>query len=231
MTFLSVFFNVALAGAAAASLEGRSIGVREALGISWKRVGRIAQWALLAAGVGFILEQLASRIPGAGRLASWLIGTAWSLATIFAAPLLALEGPGPVETAKQSFGLIKGKWGEGITGLGSRHCHSPPGRSLLSPSTATPTGHRARARSTRQTSRNRSAVAATATDPGAHPKDVPGSARRPASGLHPVALYPNRRIRVPPRSRTRAPRPGAQRRRRGAYACGRSRQHSPEVPR
>jgi Family of unknown function (DUF6159) len=117
MTFLSVFFNVALAGAAAASLDGRPIGVREALGISWKRVGRIAQWSLLAAGVGLILEQLASRIPGAGRLASWLLGAAWSLATIFAVPLLALEGAGPLATAKESVHLIKSKWGEGITGL------------------------------------------------------------------------------------------------------------------
>jgi Family of unknown function (DUF6159) len=119
MTFLSVFFNVALAGAAAASFEGRPIGVREALGISWKRVGRIAQWSLLAAGVGLILEQIASRIPGAGRLASWLLGAAWSLATIFAVPLLALEGAGPLETAKESVHLIKSKWGEGVTGLAS----------------------------------------------------------------------------------------------------------------
>ena len=117
MTFLSVFFNVALAGAAAASFEGRPIGVREALGISWKRVGRIAQWSLLAAGVGLVLDQIASRIPGAGRLASWLLGAAWSLATIFAVPLLALEGAGPLETAKESVHLIKNKWGEGITGL------------------------------------------------------------------------------------------------------------------
>ncbi|HVO53310.1 MAG TPA: DUF6159 family protein [Solirubrobacterales bacterium] len=117
MTFLGVFFNVALAGAAAASFDGRPIGVREALGISWKRLGRIAQWSLLAAGVGLVLEQLASRIPGAGRLASWLLGAAWSLATIFAVPLLALEGPGPLETAKQSVRLIRGKWGEGVTGL------------------------------------------------------------------------------------------------------------------
>jgi len=92
MTFLSVFFNVALAGAAAASFDGQPIGVREALGISWKRLGRIAQWSLLAAGVGMLLEQIASRVPGAGRLASWLLGAAWSLATIFAVPLLALEG-------------------------------------------------------------------------------------------------------------------------------------------
>ncbi len=117
MTFLSVFFNVALAGAAAASFDGRPIGVREALGISWKRMGRIAQWSLLAAGVGLLLEQIASRIPGAGRLASWLLGAAWSLATIFAVPLLALEGAGPLETAKESVHLIKSKWGEGITGL------------------------------------------------------------------------------------------------------------------
>ncbi len=117
LTFLSVFFNVALAGAAAASFDGQPIGVREALGISWKRLGRIAQWSLLAAGVGLILEQLASRIPGAGRLASWLLGAAWSLATIFAVPLLALEGAGPLETAKESVHLIKSKWGEGITGL------------------------------------------------------------------------------------------------------------------
>ena len=119
MTFLSVFFNVALAGAAAASFDGRPIGVREALGISWKRLGRIAQWSLLAAGVGLILEQIASRIPGVGRLASWLLGAAWSLATIFAVPLLALEGAGPLKTARESVHLIKRKWGEGITGLAS----------------------------------------------------------------------------------------------------------------
>jgi hypothetical protein len=117
LTFLSVFFNVALAGAAAASFDGRPIGVREALGISWTRLGRIAQWSLLAAGVGLVLEQIASRIPGAGRLASWLLGAAWSLATIFAVPLLALEGAGPLETAKESVHLIKSNWGEGITGL------------------------------------------------------------------------------------------------------------------
>jgi hypothetical protein len=117
LTFISVFFNVALAGAAAAHFDGHPIGVREALGISWRRVGRIAQWALLAAGVGLILEQLVSRIPFAGRLASWLVEAAWSVATIFAVPLLALEGRGPIETAKESIDLIKGKWGEGITGL------------------------------------------------------------------------------------------------------------------
>jgi len=117
LTFLSVFFNVALAGAAVARFEGRPIDLRQALGISFNRLGRIAQWSLLAAGVGIALEQIASRIPGAGRLASWLLGAAWGLATIFAVPLLVLKGAGPFDTAKESVRLIKTKWGEGITGL------------------------------------------------------------------------------------------------------------------
>lgn len=117
LTFISVYFNVALAGAAAAHFEGHPIGVREALAISWERKGRIAQWALLAAGVGLVIDQLVSRIPFGGRIFAWLADAAWSVATIFAVPLLAFEGRGPIETAKESVHLIKGKWGEGITGL------------------------------------------------------------------------------------------------------------------
>jgi hypothetical protein len=117
LTFISVFFNVALAGAAAAHFDGHPIDVREALAISWKRVGRIAQWALLAAGVGLVLDLLVSRIPFAGRFAAWLLDAAWSVATIFAVPLLAFDGRGPIDTAKDSIHLVKGKWGEGITGL------------------------------------------------------------------------------------------------------------------
>jgi hypothetical protein len=117
LTFVSVFFNVALAAAASAHFDGHPIGVGEALGISFKRLGRIAQWSLLAAGVGLILERIASLIPGASWLASWLLGAAWSLATIFAVPLLALEDRGPLDTAKESVRMIRHRWGEGITGL------------------------------------------------------------------------------------------------------------------
>lgn len=96
MTFLSVFFNVALAGAAAASIDGRPIGIREALDISWKWVGRSVQWSLLAAGVSQSWSRSPHEFPAPG-LASWLLGAAWSLATIFAVPLLALEGAGPLK--------------------------------------------------------------------------------------------------------------------------------------
>jgi len=117
LTFVSVFFNVALTAAAAAGLEGRQIGIAAALGESWKRVGRIAGWALLATIVGILLEQIVSRIPGAGRVVSWLMGAAWALCTIFAVPLLVVEEAGPLDAARGSVRLIRSKWGEGLTGL------------------------------------------------------------------------------------------------------------------
>lgn len=117
LTFVGVFFNVALTAAASAALEGRWIGVGGALEEAWSRVGRIAQWALLSVLVGFLINQIASRIPAAGRVIAWLLGAAWGLATIFAIPLLTLEDAGPVEAARGSALLIRSKWGEGLTGI------------------------------------------------------------------------------------------------------------------
>jgi hypothetical protein len=117
LTFVGVFFNVALTAAASAALEGRPIGVGGALREAWARAGRIAQWALLSAVVGFVLNQIASRLPAAGRVVAWLVGVAWGIATIFAIPLLTLEDPGPIEAARGSAHLIRSKWGEGLTGI------------------------------------------------------------------------------------------------------------------
>ncbi|MGN6586024.1 MAG: DUF6159 family protein [Solirubrobacterales bacterium] len=117
LTFVSVFFNVALTAAASADLEGRRLGVAAALGEAGKRLGRIAGWALIATLVGILIEQIVSRIPGAGRLAGYFFGAAWSLCTIFAIPLLVVEETGPVDAARGSVKLVRSKWGEGLTGI------------------------------------------------------------------------------------------------------------------
>ena len=117
-TFLSVFFNVALASAANAALDGRRLSFGEALGESWKRVGKIALWSLLAAGVGALLAELSSRLPGGGRIAAWLVGAAWGLATLFVVPILATRAPtpGPITAVRESAGVVKKRWGESISG-------------------------------------------------------------------------------------------------------------------
>jgi Family of unknown function (DUF6159) len=117
-TFISVFFNVALASAANAALDGRRLSFGEAIGESRRRLGKIALWSLFSAGVGALLAELSSRLPGGGRIAAWLVGAAWGLATLFVVPILAIERPtpGPITAVRESAGVVRKRWGEGISG-------------------------------------------------------------------------------------------------------------------
>lgn len=117
LTFLGSFFNVALTAAAAASLEGRWIGVGGAMQEAGDRLRQIAVWSLLLVGVGFLIGQIASRVPYLGGLVARLLGAAWELGTIFAVPLLTLEDAEPLEAVKGSAHLVKSRWGEGLTGM------------------------------------------------------------------------------------------------------------------
>jgi hypothetical protein len=117
LTFVGAFFNVALTAAAAACLEGRWIGVTGALRAATERLRQILVWSLLLVGVGFLINEIASRIPYLGGLVARLIGAAWNLGTIFAIPLLTLEDADPLEAVQGSARLVKSKWGEGLTGL------------------------------------------------------------------------------------------------------------------
>jgi hypothetical protein len=116
LTFIGAFINVALAAAADAELHGRRIGLRRALAVPAGRVGQIALWSLLAAGVGQLIAQLAGRIPFGGRLATWALGAAWGLLTFFAIPVLAIEGCTAAACVKRSAQLVRERWGESIAG-------------------------------------------------------------------------------------------------------------------
>jgi hypothetical protein len=45
-----------------------------------------------------------------------LVGVAWSVATFFVIPVLALEGLGPRDASRRSAGLVRERWGEGLVG-------------------------------------------------------------------------------------------------------------------
>lgn len=115
-TFLSTFIGVALCGAVAAAMDGHHLTAAEALRIPVRRIGQVLLWSLLAAGVGFVLEQLAARVPLATRVVTWLAGLAWTIGTLFVLPILALNGCDAPECVRQSARLVKQRWGEGITG-------------------------------------------------------------------------------------------------------------------
>src|SRR4051812_41932053 len=83
LTFLSVFLNVAIAAAAGEALQGRKLGVLDALGVAASRLGQIALWAALATGVGLLLQELASRLPAGGGLPGVRVGGAGGLVSVF----------------------------------------------------------------------------------------------------------------------------------------------------
>lgn len=116
LMFVSVFLNTAIAAAAAAALNGRRLSVTEALAVPARRVGTVALWALIAAAVGTLLEQIASRLPFGGSIVVRLVGVGWSLASLFAIPVLALEECSAPQCLKRSAHLVKERWGEGISG-------------------------------------------------------------------------------------------------------------------
>jgi hypothetical protein len=115
-TLIGVFFNVALAKATSESLEGKPTSAKKALRYAVSRLDQIALWSLISVLVGLILEQIASRLPWASRIATALVGAAWALATIFVVPILAIEGVGALDSIKRSSQLIRKRWGEGLAG-------------------------------------------------------------------------------------------------------------------
>jgi hypothetical protein len=116
LTFVSVFFNTAIAAAAAAAIDGRHMSVGQALAVPARKLHTIALWSLIASIVGFVLEQLASRLPLGGSIAARLVGVGWSLASLFAIPIIALEDRSAPDALKRSAEVVKKRWGESIGG-------------------------------------------------------------------------------------------------------------------
>ena len=116
LTFISVYFSVALAEVLGGRLDGKQTTTAEGLSAANRRIGLIAAWSLLACTVGMALRLLEERLPLAGRIAASLFGLAWSLATLFAIPVLAYEGRGPFQTVQRSTQIFKRRWGAQIGG-------------------------------------------------------------------------------------------------------------------
>ena len=121
LTFVTVFFNVALAAAASTSLAGGDSSVGEGLRAARGRLGVIAAWALVQTVVGVIISaiQSATNESVVGRILGGLLSFAWSAATFFVVPVIALEGVGPKEAFKRSVSVLRERWGEGVVGSAS----------------------------------------------------------------------------------------------------------------
>ena len=114
--FVVIFFNTALISCVNAKLNGKQMSVGEGISAAARHLPAIIGWAALSATVGLVLNLLEERTGFIGDIVLAFIGAAWSIATFFVVPVLAIEDKGVTDSLKESVTLIKNTWGESIVG-------------------------------------------------------------------------------------------------------------------
>ncbi len=113
---ISIYFNVALAGAVLKELDGEEATLRDGLDIANNRFGLIVQYAAVSATVGVVLNAVRERGGIIGSIAASLFGMAWNLVTFFVIPMLVVENKGIIDIIKDSGSLLKRTFGEQVVG-------------------------------------------------------------------------------------------------------------------
>lgn len=112
---IGIFFSVALAATADRIFHDQEATVADGLAVARSRFSQIAGWAAVSTVVGLLLSALENQ-GAVGQVVGRLLAVGWSLITFLAAPVIALEGTGPIETLKRSSSLFKSRWGQQVTG-------------------------------------------------------------------------------------------------------------------
>jgi hypothetical protein len=116
MSIGATFFGVATAANASAVFDGRDPTLGDGIRVARSRLGVIVKWSIVSATVGAVLQLIGERGGIGGALIQVVGGVAWTIASFFALPILALEGLGPIATLKQSVAVVRKKWGESLVG-------------------------------------------------------------------------------------------------------------------
>lgn len=111
LSFIAVYFNVALLGAAQQSIAGKDTGIGDGLRIANQHVGKIAVWALLSGTVGLLLNALENN-GRIGQIVRSILGAAWAVITYFVVPVMIFENQAPTAAIGRSVDLMKKTWGE-----------------------------------------------------------------------------------------------------------------------
>jgi hypothetical protein len=117
--FLATMSSVAFNHEILEALKGQPVSIVRGIEAACRRWKAVLFWSLLAGVVGLIIRALEQRVALVGRLVAGLIGLAWSVASIFAIPILARESTlsNPFEILSKSAETIKRTWGEALTGF------------------------------------------------------------------------------------------------------------------
>jgi hypothetical protein len=117
--FVMTFMNVALYSEILNAFNGRRVSLTRGVTFAASKLRAIAVWSLLSGIVGGLIRQLEESIGGVGRWVLAFIGISWSVASVFAVPVIIREEKqsNPAVFLKLSGGLVKKTWGESVLGI------------------------------------------------------------------------------------------------------------------
>ncbi len=113
--FIIVFFNAALIHCSIQIFNGKETSLGDGMSYATSKIGKILAWAVVSATVGTILQAIYST-GRVGEFVGSLIGGAWSILTFFVVPIAIYEEKDVFGSIKESFRIMKEKWGESLAG-------------------------------------------------------------------------------------------------------------------
>jgi len=116
LSYITIYFNVALVCAADDRMTGGDPTVGSALSDAWRHAAAIAPWALVSVIVSLVLRAIEARAGILGRIAAGLFGLAWAMITYLILPVLVLEGLTVREAIARSKEVFVRTWGETVSG-------------------------------------------------------------------------------------------------------------------
>ena len=116
--FIATFCNVAFYHEILAALTCQSVSVGRGLKFAMSKLGSIFMWTLFAGLVGLIIKMIEERLDFIGEMIGRLVGLAWSVAAVFAIPIIVREegNANPLAVLQKSAGVLKRTWGEALIG-------------------------------------------------------------------------------------------------------------------
>jgi hypothetical protein len=116
--FAGTFFNVAFYREIMPALAGESVSLGRGLRFATRRLRAILMWALLAGTVGLIIRVIEERLGWIGKIVLASIGAVWSVAAVFAIPvIIRREDHNPLVVLRDSALTLKRTWGESLLGF------------------------------------------------------------------------------------------------------------------
>ena len=118
ISFITIFFNVALAHVVVRRWRGEPARIADGVGAAGARVTAIAGWAILTTTVGLLLQLIERLTLGVSQIVLGIFAdVAWSVASFFVVPVLVVERRGPVGALRRSGQVVRERWAEGLAGV------------------------------------------------------------------------------------------------------------------